>query len=78
MAEQHNEHTVLASTESNTTEDPNQHNGMNRSSKVWINPSKCLVERALELWTCSRMRADNTSVITLMLDPPGKHYLCEI
>lgn len=71
VAEQHNEHTVLASTESNTVEDPNQHNGMNRSSKVWINPSKCLVERALELWTSSRMRADNTSVITLMLDPPG-------
>jgi len=40
-------------------------------SKVWINPSKCLVEKALERWSNTKMRADNTSVITLMLDPPG-------
>ncbi|KAI4455103.1 alphabet isoform e-related [Holotrichia oblita] len=40
-------------------------------SKIWINPSKCLVERALKLWSTTKMRADNTSVVTLMLDPPG-------
>ncbi|XP_065170238.1 uncharacterized protein Pp2C1 [Atheta coriaria] len=37
----------------------------------WINPSKTLVERALDRWCNTKMRADNTSVITLMLDPPG-------
>ncbi|KRT81751.1 hypothetical protein AMK59_5317 [Oryctes borbonicus] len=40
-------------------------------SKIWINPSKCLVERALKMWSTTKMRADNTSVVTLMLDPPG-------
>ncbi|GJQ80655.1 hypothetical protein Trydic_g9239 [Trypoxylus dichotomus] len=40
-------------------------------SKIWVNPSKCLVERALKLWSTTKMRADNTSVVTLMLDPPG-------
>ncbi|KAK0167541.1 hypothetical protein PV327_004927 [Microctonus hyperodae] len=37
----------------------------------WINPSKSLVDRALERWSSTRLRADNTSVVTLMLDPPG-------
>lgn len=37
----------------------------------WLNPSKCLVERALERWSSTKMRADNTSVVTIMLDPPG-------
>lgn len=36
-----------------------------------MNPSKCLVERALKLWSTTKIRADNTSVVTLMLDPPG-------
>ncbi|XP_017878356.1 uncharacterized protein LOC108623955 isoform X2 [Ceratina calcarata] len=38
---------------------------------LWINPSKSLVDRALEKWSSKRLRADNTSVVTLMLDPPG-------
>lgn len=51
--------------------------------QLWINPSKSLVDRALEKWSLKRLRADNTSVVTLMLDPPGpsrsevcmvKHY----
>ncbi|CAG5046913.1 unnamed protein product [Parnassius apollo] len=37
----------------------------------WLNPSKSLVDHALERWSNTRMRADNTSVVTLMLDPPG-------
>jgi protein phosphatase 1D len=37
----------------------------------WINPSHCLVEKALQQWSNLKMRADNTSVVTLMLDPPG-------
>ncbi|XP_059478781.1 protein phosphatase 1D-like [Neocloeon triangulifer] len=41
------------------------------SQESWINPSHCLVERALQQWANLRMRADNTSVVTLMLDPPG-------
>lgn len=39
--------------------------------KVWLNPSKCLVEEALERWSTTKMRADNTTVVTVMLDPPG-------
>lgn len=38
---------------------------------MWINPSKSLVDRALERWSSTRLRADNTSVVTLMLDPSG-------
>ncbi|KAI5642632.1 protein phosphatase 2C domain-containing protein [Phthorimaea operculella] len=37
----------------------------------WLNPSKSLVDHALQRWSNTRMRADNTSVVTLMLDPPG-------
>ncbi|KAL1501264.1 hypothetical protein ABEB36_006619 [Hypothenemus hampei] len=40
-------------------------------NKVWLNPSRLLVERALERWHFTKMRADNTSAVTLMLDPPG-------
>src|SRR5699024_6397481 len=40
-------------------------------NKTWLNPSKLLVEKALERWHNTKMRADNTSVVTLMLDPPG-------
>ena len=37
----------------------------------WINPSKQLVDCAIERWTGSKLRADNTSVVVVMLDPPG-------
>ncbi|XP_023704224.1 uncharacterized protein LOC111862788 isoform X2 [Cryptotermes secundus] len=57
-AEQHNEKHVLQ-----------QHNSAH--PQVWINPSKNLVDRALDRWSATRLRADNTSVVTLMLDPPG-------
>lgn len=40
-------------------------------SKEWTNPSKNLVDKALERWSTTRMRADNTSVVIIMLDPPG-------
>jgi hypothetical protein len=42
-----------------------------QQQQVWINPSKSLVDRALDRWSATRLRADNTSVVTLMLDPPG-------
>ncbi|XP_067015413.1 uncharacterized protein Pp2C1 [Anabrus simplex] len=38
---------------------------------MWINPSKSLVDQALTRWAEARFRADNTSVVTLLLDPPG-------
>ena len=38
---------------------------------AWINPSKQLVDTAIDRWTGSKLRADNTSVVTVMLDPPG-------
>ena len=37
----------------------------------WINPSKQLVDCAVDRWNGSKLRADNTSVVTVMLDPPG-------
>jgi len=37
----------------------------------WINPSKQLVDTAIDRWNTSKLRADNTSVVTVMLDPPG-------
>lgn len=37
----------------------------------WKNPSKLLVNEALERWSKINMKADNTSVVIIMLDPPG-------
>ncbi|XP_049879679.1 protein phosphatase 1B [Pectinophora gossypiella] len=45
--------------------------GGSTQPRDWLNPSKSLVDHALERWSNTRMRADNTSVVTLMLDPPG-------
>ncbi|KAL3271174.1 hypothetical protein HHI36_021671 [Cryptolaemus montrouzieri] len=53
------------------TEKHNEFAALNEVHKAWLNPSKLLVERALERWHTTNMRADNTSVVTLMLDPPG-------
>lgn len=39
--------------------------------REWINPSKNLVDKALERWSTKKMRADNTSVVIIMFDPPG-------
>lgn len=55
QAERHNENAALS----------------DAPHKIWLNPSKCLVEEALERWSNTKMRADNTTVITIMLDPPG-------
>nr|XP_967669.1 PREDICTED: protein phosphatase 1D [Tribolium castaneum] len=55
QAERHNENAALSDS----------------INKTWLNPSKLLVEKALERWHNTKMRADNTSVVTLMLDPPG-------
>lgn len=43
----------------------------NHKMANWLNPSKCLVDRAMEKWKTSNLRADNTSVVVLLLDPPG-------
>lgn len=40
-------------------------------NKEWLNPSKMLVDKAVKRWAMAKQRADNTSVVTLMLDPPG-------
>ncbi|XP_015174539.1 PREDICTED: uncharacterized protein LOC107065400 [Polistes dominula] len=60
-AEMHNEKHIIAS----------QQTGNGADVQMWINPSKSLVDRALERWLSTRLRADNTSVVTVMLDPPG-------
>ncbi|XP_061389908.1 serine-rich adhesin for platelets [Musca vetustissima] len=38
----------------------------------WTNPSKSLVDQALSMWSSKKMRADNTSVVTVILYPPGQ------
>lgn len=49
----------------------NDQRAMNGAPNEWNNPSKCLVDKALERWSTTKMRADNTSVVIIMLDPPG-------
>ncbi|CRL05368.1 CLUMA_CG017971, isoform A [Clunio marinus] len=56
------------------TERRNDHNaklGIN----AWRNPSRILVETALEKWRSNGLRADNTSVVCVMLDPPNKRNM---
>ncbi len=53
-------------------EKSNEQHMLNPSAgRQWINPSKRLVDKAIEKWTGNNLRADNTSVVTVMLDPPG-------
>ena len=53
-------------------EKSNEQHMLNPSGdRQWINPSKRLVDRAIERWVSNNLRADNTSVVTVMLDPPG-------
>ena len=44
--------------------------GSNDKSQ-WLNPSKQLVDQAVDRWRACKLRADNTSVVVVMLDPPG-------
>ena len=37
------------------------------SNRQWINPSKRLVDKAIERWNANNLRADNTSIVTGML-----------
>lgn len=41
------------------------------SGTPWINPAKRLVDLAIERWNMCSLRADNTSIVTVMLDPVG-------
>jgi len=41
------------------------------SGHQWQNPSKKLVDLAVDRWRVCKLRADNTSVVVVMLDPPG-------
>ncbi|KAH8421389.1 hypothetical protein KR009_003804 [Drosophila setifemur] len=38
-----------------------------------MNPSKALVDQALKTWASKKMRADNTSVVTVILTPAASH-----
>lgn len=53
------------------TELLNERNACIDHCKEWTNPSKNLVDKALERWSTRKMRADNTSVVVIILDPPG-------
>lgn len=46
------------------------HDGGETAAIHWRNPSRVLVEHTLNLWKHSNMRADNTSVVCVMLDSP--------
>lgn len=59
-AEQHNEKNVYFSGQPATAR-----------NQMWVNPSKSLVDRALRRWSTFGARADNTSAVTLLFDPPG-------
>jgi len=37
----------------------------------WTNPSKRLVNTALDYWMMNKLRADNCTAVTALLDPPG-------
>ena len=53
-------------------EKSNEQHMLNPSGdRQWINPSKRLVDKAVDRWNTNNLRADNTSVVTVMLDPPG-------
>lgn len=52
-------------------EQMNERNNHAGEDRDWTNPSKCLVDKALEQWSTTRMRADNTSVVIVIIDPPG-------
>jgi len=55
-----------------SVEKSNEQHMLNPScGRQWINPSKRLVDSAIDLWNSNSLRADNTSVVTVMLDPPG-------
>merc|ERR1740129_1745151 len=45
--------------------------GTGQGGGQWLNPSKQLVDQAVERWRACKLRADNTSVVVVMLDPPG-------
>lgn len=59
-----------------SAEELNQRNIYSGSTKEWTNPSKGLVDTALKRWNITRMRADNISVVTIMLYPPGPPKKC--
>lgn len=61
-----------------SAEDLNQRNIYSGSTKEWTNPSKGLVDTALKRWNITRMRADNISVVTIMLYPPGPPKKCQM
>ncbi|XP_037936154.1 uncharacterized protein LOC119670108 [Teleopsis dalmanni] len=51
---------------------------MNSAEDVqWTNPSKSLVEKALRTWSSKKMRADNTSVVTVLLYPASNSEIIE-
>jgi len=41
------------------------------SGGSWVNPSKQLVDQAVDRWKACKLRADNTTIVVVMLDPPG-------
>ena len=42
-----------------------------QAGHTWVNLSKKLVDMGVERWKVCKLRADNTSVVVVMLDPRG-------
>ena len=63
---------MAVSTAKNAEKNNERHmlEGSNDKSQ-WLNPSKQLVDQAVDRWRACKLRADNTSVVVVMLDPPG-------
>lgn len=40
--------------------------------RLWVNPSRSVVSGALGRYLKLNLRADNTSAVTVFLDPPGR------
>lgn len=49
----------------------NQLKGIRDANTKWVNPSEKLVNLAIDRWNMCNLRADNTSIVTVILDPPG-------
>ncbi|XP_013412127.1 protein phosphatase 1D [Lingula anatina] len=46
-------------------------NSRNTTENFWINPACTLVNTAIDKWRKRSLRADNTSCVVVLIDPPG-------
>ena len=62
-----------------SVEKSNEQHMLNPSGgRQWINPSKRLVDKAIDRWTSNNLRADNTSVVTGKINFLEQKYIFKI